>query len=391
METGPFIKQLRDQVSKATGQAPPWGDVNPLVVIGLTETILDLGLNESQMYPVVRGFLRQLAAQVHPDRNPVNVSAARQRQILAALNYLDDHQNFSRALDHFRSLKAEDRREIRILSQSLVSLRRQVTDFESRWDELQTGRKRLEADQRAFDQQKKEEPLLVPDLDAKIKELRGQLGVMEIMLRSSREASANWKRRFEHIAEYLAYMGKTNNSKYSFGVHVLDAKWVAVASLWPLNVPNPSPLEEDGTPRPDFISQALSIVQKKGAVSRILKLWKRAVATVGTSGKMETRRMPLGLSILRLDNGKPTLALGHIWTERGGRVIGCLPPDKIPVARPQMVYQTAQSVVFETLHPFIVTGGLLVSVSGNDRLRASWSTTCPAIRFRTKRLILAVG
>lgn len=385
-----FLANLRKKLEEASGQTPPWGDVNPLVVIGLTEAILDLGLNEDQIYSAIRSYGRQLAAQVHPDKQPVNVSPERQRQILGAFDILDNRENFTRALTHFRTLKAEDRRETRILQQSLSSLRHQISGFESQFEQLTIGKRKLQEDRQGFEQQKRDEPLVVPDLEAKIGSLQGLLGGTETMLKSSRESAASWKRRFEGAAEYFAYLGEPN-SKHPSGIHAFDARWVAVASLWPFDEGDPSPLDENGKVRPDFLEAALTVVKKKAALRLILKAWENAVAAVGTPDKLDTKRLPLGLSILTLDKGRPTLALGHRWAGDGGRVIGCLPPDKIPVVRSRMTHQTAQEIVFETFHPFVIPDGLLVSVRGDDRRKAAWSITCPAIRFTTKRLILAVG
>jgi hypothetical protein len=385
-----FLTDLRKKLEEASGQTPPWGDINPLVVIGLTEAILDLGLNEDQIYSVIRSYGRQLAAQVHPDKQPANFSPERQRQILGAFDILDNRENFTRALTHFRTLKAEDRRETRILQQSLSAFRHQVSGFESQFEQLDIGKRKLREGKQAFKLQKLEEPLVVPDLEAQIAHLTADKKNTEAMLKSSREHASNWKRQFEHVAEYFAYVGEIR-SQYQFGIHATDAKWVAVASPWPFDAADPSPLDEDGKVKPAFFKAALTVVKKKTAVFAILKAWERAVAAVGTPDKLEIKRLPLGLTILELEDGIPTMAIGHRWAGHGGRVIGCLPPDKLPMLRSQLKHQTGQNIVFETIHPFIVPDGFLVSVRGNDRRKASWSITCPAIHFSTKRLILAVG
>ncbi len=128
-----FTKGLRDQLEKTIGggvKTAPWGEVNPLITIGLTEAILDLGLTEDQIYAVIRSYGRQLAAQVHPDRNAFNISAERQRQIIGAFVFLDDRQKFSLALADFRTIKADDRRESKILRMTVRALRDQITVLE---------------------------------------------------------------------------------------------------------------------------------------------------------------------------------------------------------------------------------------------------------------------
>ena len=81
---GTFASDMLKQVEKASGKSAPWGDVNPLVVIGMTEAILDLDLNEEQLHGWIRGTAKSLISQVHPDKNPDNVSADRQRDIIQA-------------------------------------------------------------------------------------------------------------------------------------------------------------------------------------------------------------------------------------------------------------------------------------------------------------------
>jgi len=112
---------------------PAWG-MNPLVAIGLSEALFDLGLSTDQLYAAVRSYVRQLLAQVHPDRRPENVTAARQAQIMDAFGQIDDRAVFVEALAEFRELRIEDRREVRQLrvqfdaaQEQLDALRHEVT------------------------------------------------------------------------------------------------------------------------------------------------------------------------------------------------------------------------------------------------------------------------
>ncbi len=386
-----FTQSLLNRLEKASGQAPPWGDVNPLVVIGLTEAILDLGLTEDQMYAVVRSFLRQLAAQVHPDREQTGVSSERQRHIIDSLNYLDDRENFTRALTDFRNLKAEDRRETKLLSQTLGALRGQITGFEKQFEGLLIGQQQLAADRSSFEQQKKEEPLKVPDLEVQIGNLRAAGERHEQSLREAQEKSLNRKRQLESAVEYLAYLGAPVG-KYGSGVDAFHAQWVAVASLWPDHEINPSPFGEGGKVRAAFLRDALAIIGERETLNGTLRSWKLAEALLGKPDKLDIKYMPLGLSIIKLESGWSSEVVGYRAVGFGGRVIGSIPSDKIPVERPRLRYQIANEVVLETVHPFIVPGGLLVSIARDIGSR-KWeqSLTCPAFRFATKRLVLAVG
>lgn len=172
---GSFTQDLKAQLEEAAGQAPPWGDVNPLVVIGLTEAVLDLGLTEDQIHAVIRSYGKQLAAQVHPDRKPVNVSAERQRQIIGAFDLLDSRENFTRALAHFKTLRAEDRREVKILNQTVNTLRCQIDGYVSQYKQFAASREALSWERQEYEELKREEPLVVPRLRAEIKQIRKNL------------------------------------------------------------------------------------------------------------------------------------------------------------------------------------------------------------------------
>jgi hypothetical protein len=230
----------------------------------------------------------------------------------------------------------------------------------------------------------------VPDLEAKIAQLSFNNRNTEDMLESSRESAASWKRKAESIAMYIAYLGE-GVGKHANGVFAFDARWVAVASLWPFDVPDPSPMNRDGSPRKSFIEAVVKVAGKEAIAREILTAWECAEAEVGTPGQLETKRLPMGLSILKLDCGAPTLVLGHRWAALGGRVIGSLPPDKLPMERTRLTHSTAQTIVFEALNPYLVPDGLLVSLNTNKRNRVAWSLTCPEMRFSTKKYILAVG
>ncbi|MEI6843542.1 MAG: hypothetical protein WCK48_03510 [bacterium] len=169
-----FVKGLREELEKVTGgvkKDSPWGEVNPLVIIGLTEAILDLGLSEDQTYAVIRSYGRQLSAQVHPDRNPTNISAERQRQIIGAFVLLDNRENFSLALADFKNIRAEDRRESKILRMTVSALRLQISGFEAHARAFLENKRKLEEEQAEFERRKQDEPLLVPGLQAELTSL----------------------------------------------------------------------------------------------------------------------------------------------------------------------------------------------------------------------------
>lgn len=206
-----FAQNLRSQMQKAFGQKLPWGDVNPLVVIGLTEAILDLELTEGQMYAIIRSYGRQLAAQIHPDRKPTNVSLERQGQILNAFNFLDNNENFVKALSDFRNFKADDRREVKILTKTVSALRRQIEGFESQIWQIREERENLEKERLElkkewlrYERHKKKEPLFVPKLLAKVRQLKEDNDILEARVRNFVAKREDLSRQTSKIRKDLA-------------------------------------------------------------------------------------------------------------------------------------------------------------------------------------------
>lgn len=204
-----FSQSLKAQLKETLGQSKPWGDVNPLVVIGLTEAILDLNLTEDQMYAAIRSYVRQLAAQIHPDRRPGNVSAERQEQILGAFNWLDDQENFSLALADFKTLKAEDRREIRVVRGENVALRLRIDTYEAQFGQLTADRDALKREKSEYERKKIDEPLLVPRLEDAIKHYHERIGKTDIGDLVAKEVSY-WRSRASMLEERVPSLEKRN-------------------------------------------------------------------------------------------------------------------------------------------------------------------------------------
>lgn len=387
-----FAKSLLDQIQKASGQSDkPWGDANPLVIIGLTEAILDLGLTEEQMWNAIRSYGRQLAAQVHPDRNPSNVSVERQRQILSAFDILDNRETFSKALAEFKHLKAEDRRENRILRQSLNALKGQLFGFESSHSAFLEEKKSFELERQEFERLKSKDPLVAPALEKRVTKLLREVEEAETKFNSSRKASAGWKRKFETLMEYLVTIGEPQ-PVHTNCILAFEARWVAIASVWPFELENPSPIGIRGEMLPSFLDALKKLDINKEAQKRILKNWVRIQSEVGTPGHLEFSRLPVGLSLLEIRMGKPTFVYGNDRAVPSGYIIGSIPSDKIPIGRPSVIHSTSQEVIFESLSPYLVPGGILVSIyKTRGKRKASWSMRCPDFRFSTRRVIVGVG
>jgi len=237
-----FTKNLRDQVGKVFGKDLSH-ESNPLVIIGLTEAILDLGLTEEQLHFAVRSYCRQLAAQVHPDRSPDNISAKRQEQILGAFNVIDDIKKFSIALKEFKNLKAEDRSELRVLRDSLSSYKARLAGMESEFSAITERRNQLEKEIADFKKLKEAEPSQVPILESEVDYLSKRIDDLQERLKVSQESSQRWKRKTENSIGFISRLGQINPD-ISSEISAFDAKLVAVAVLGAPDRKHPSPLDE---------------------------------------------------------------------------------------------------------------------------------------------------
>ena len=380
-----FSRQLRKEF-----EAPsPWGDVNPLVIIGLTEAILDLGLTEDQIYATIRSYARQLSAQVHPDRNPANISPERQRQIIGAFDFLDDRQNFIAALADFRNLRAEDRREIKALSQSISVLRQRLESYETKTNVITEERTKLAQERNKFKREKLTEPLAVPPLAREITRLREDVKNQQSLLRQANQSTSEWKFRCSNAVAYMANLGSVG-ADVPTGILAFNAHWVAIASLWfpRNNIPNPSPLDQRGVARKDFRLAIAPLGIGEEGSTELLKAW--TDATQKFSLKPGSSGYPLGLSIIKLDGGVPRLVFGHPSGIESGRIVGSISSEKLPAERDHLIVTLPPDRVFSYFTPFLAPGRLLVSVLTEKHRTFSWST-CRAFRFNTKRFILGVG
>jgi hypothetical protein len=388
---GGFLSNLKQSVQKSQSTVTtPWRDVNPLVVIGLTEAILGLDLTTDQIYSVIRSYGRQLVAQVHPDRLAENISGDRQAQIFEAFNVLDNQEHFNLALAEFKTLRAEDRRETKILSETVASLRQQVTGLEAEFNKFAKLKSDLAQERQRFEEQKEKEHLVLPDLERTLRADEERIEVLTKTLKGTQEAAALMKRDFESSMQYIINLGR--NKKQSGTMLAFEARWVAVASFWHLTSDEPLPVNKEGLTNPDLKEKASSIGISEKRLSEVIQLWKESVEYYGVPYKTEKTRFPLGFSLVQLNTGIPRVTFGDSLTANGGRVIGSLPADKFTVTREQLGKSISYSRTLAALDPLLVPGGILVSIQslrGNQK--ASWSQTCPAFRFTTRRLIIAVG
>lgn len=400
-----FTQSLKRQVEKALGQAPSWGDINPLVVIGLTEAVLDLGLTEDQIYAAIRSYGRQLAAQVHPDRKPDNVTPERQHQILAAFEVVDSRERFNRALADFKNIRAEDRRESRILGQAVRVLRDRLSDFENQTAIFKEQREALDLELSALDRYKKQTASQVKVLERLNGRLSKSVASQKTQIRRMLTEAPPWKRRFEQALSVVVGLGLDTK----IGIFAFDAKWVVTVSAWKrFSSSEVSPLDRFGSKRKNF-KNAIGVLGIEDQEKDILRLWKETETKYAKPATSELGPPSLRLNILKLEAGRQKVLFGDRLVASGKRVIGCIPPDRLwsdyspdddsakEAEREKLRFHflirshMAYEYVLESMSPHLIPGGLLVSISTDPYRKASWSLTCPAFRFITSRIILAVG
>lgn len=379
-----FLSDLKATIAKSQEGPKPWGDINPLLLIGLSDTILNLGLNEQQLYSVVKSYGRQLTAQAHPDRKTTNISEETQRRIFEVFNTLDDFDHFKLALQEFRSLRAEDRRENRILHESLSVLKGRIYSLENEALQLKEASKKLEHERQEFIRLKQEEGLLLPGLRKQLELAHQRIEELQQLTSASQKTKLVWMNRFASTMTYLISLSGSRKS----GVHFFDAQWIAVVSLqnrgaYPLT-PNDDAWWKNFSQNKDILS--LKIPQEL-----ILAQWKLISSQFGTAQPPESQQLPLLLSILKVDKGVPRLLLGDRATTYGGKIIGSINGNSYGLTRDNLSRKMESMEITRLLTPFLMPGGLLVSLSEIPKVKASWSTTCPGYTFRTKRIIVAVG
>lgn len=160
----------------------PWGaGVNPLVLIGLTEAILDLGLSEQELHATVRSYARQLSAQVHPDRGLAH-SESQQKEIIGAFNAIEEFENFRACLTEFKNTRAEDRHEIGLLRAQLQRMRERFAGIEDEQRALAEQKKSI---QEFFEAEQQKAATIAQNAEANLAERREAVDVFQKNLREN--------------------------------------------------------------------------------------------------------------------------------------------------------------------------------------------------------------
>jgi hypothetical protein len=128
----------------------PWTapDENPIRMIGLGPEILELGLNDDQLYTQVQMFARGLVIQFHPDRVGSAIQVVRrQRSFAAAYLQLKRRAVFDDAVWDLRqprsAMRGEMNAEIRIQREKTQSVGLEAAHLRERLSEAQAALKSL--------------------------------------------------------------------------------------------------------------------------------------------------------------------------------------------------------------------------------------------------------
>jgi hypothetical protein len=376
-----FTSGLKMRVETALGQASPSGEVNPLVVIGLTQAMLELKLTEDQMYNVVHSYARQLATQIHPDRNPKNVNEENQRRIFEAFETLKDRTQFARALQEFRSLKAGDRSEINILRGVLKATKERLQHYLNKEASLNRNQAILERELSAFHRNKHRDEMRIPGLQGEVTRLEERVERLDA-------AAVRWKHRHSRLNSYVSSLCIQDPAK----VHVLDAKWAVIAFLVPKFSPLPPFVDKEGALMP-ALEKALQRAGVRKEMNLALarsqsEVEEKFLSTASTSFKAGSR---FYFGVMRLSGGRPKVLFGLPKVFNNSRVLGSI-YSGLEIRREQLSFVTDRDTVFEHASPFLSPGGLLVSQSlwKWQRDRANEDPR-PVIRTETRQLILAAG
>lgn len=383
-----FTRGLKKDVQVALGKGSDW-DVNPLVVIGLTEAMLDLELTEEQMFKAVRGYVRQLASQIHPDQNASKISDERRGQIFQAFEVLDDRERFSRALAEFRLLKSEDRKEIRLLRESLARAKAEVEVVKAKEDLLQKERRKLDRDKDQFDREDGNRKLVVAAL-------REEANRSAHEVRRAKSQARGWKARYESLDLFTSLTLDDRGLEQVSGVSVFDARWLAIACLVASTHINPKETYEvlgEGGVVASNLHEAMNTLEiSADNQEAVIERWKAGFEIFSTPESTGYRGNFIPqLVLLKLSAGRPTCVYGQKSVVAGGRIIGSIPQSRQSVGRRQLTHLIEADSVFKNLSTVLSVGGLAVHGELLKLAVDAGGNRTATRKLNTKLVILGVG
>ena len=182
---------LRTRVGRAYGEIT-W-EQNPLVTIGLTQAILSLRVTDEQLFKIVRGYLKQLAAAKHPDSGSeadgMRVQESQETiddraKIMEAFEFLDDWKVFQKALDEFKILSSAERSE-------LAGVRAALRDTRGKLERASTDLIAIEEKRENFDRE-------VAAFDATKQDYETRLRILQRDYTRSANERGQWRTLFEN-------------------------------------------------------------------------------------------------------------------------------------------------------------------------------------------------
>lgn len=362
---------------------------NPLINIGVSAQILDLGLTEDELYDyIVKGVARQLVMRIHPDRVGADQRPdleLLQRKYNQAYEELQERQTFVKALAEFRNLKAEERSETRLLRRSLHETREILESYRSREVYITEGERRLKAEREEFEKNYRSQINLVPRLEA-------QLEYASTRLERVRGLTNQQHRRIANLTRYLNFLTAGRNP-VDQSIHVFEAKWVIVAALVPdlaVTVPLPTGMFDRWSTR--FRGAIRHLEIPKEVLKGVKAKWLERFEELNTPIKGETNQPSnLRLHVLELSVGKPKVIYGYNKMA-DDRVLGSMPPSPMTFGRRDLTHMASKDTMFEHLVPFLTPGGLLVSERFRKVVKEPLSGKHSPLVFReTRKIILAAG
>jgi hypothetical protein len=363
---------------------------NPLTILGISVQVLYLGLTEDELYDyIVKDVARRLVMRFHSDRvtetEKPGLSLLHHRYS-EAYEQIKDRVLFDEALAEFRNLKAEERREITLMSKALAAARQEMYRVKEMEPKLNEGLAALERDRLRFEHEEKTRAAEIPKLNSDIERLHKQNGQL-------RTLAEHWGRRTRAMNAYMSLLMGTP-SVLDLGPHAFDAKWVAVMSLVPNH--DAKKVEIAFTPLGNLTREfrkacaALNISRKEMSDMRDRWLAHVEVIEKDDSNDYMATYVPR-LTLVSLASAKPKLIFGYQRVLDGGRVIGSISPQKTSIGRRELTANAFRTTMFDWLAPNLTVGGLLVHGKLTKAIEYPSGLRTISDSLNTKLIILGAG
>jgi hypothetical protein len=366
---------------------------NPLVIIGTSPQILDLGLTADELFEyITKDVARRLILRFHTDRQDFSERpevAVSRGHLAEAYRQLQDRETFDRALTQFRDLKAEERSEIRTLRIALENTKQKLFSYTSKEVEISEGAKRLDRDRRTLSQARVMQERIIPGLEGDITRLEKKVNNLESSL-------SHYRRMHRGLTRYVSFLADERTA-VERGIHILEAKWVVVVTLVPFEFRQEAPSAFDSRKRwkAGFLEDVGLLIPKK-ELALIRKHWFSSIdkfrEPVATEFKTHAYRPRL--HVFGLSSGKLQLIFG--WKRAcHGWAMGSIPvlEGRAPFTRSALLYRQFGENVVENLVPFLLPGGLLVTqtIRKMGRGDQDLKNEMPITARETKHIILGAG